>query len=182
MPDFGIDGGLAAGNDESLPMPNDNCDLDVIRQKVIPPGFYDVLDSSISMADLDRDFGFGCIKFDDSFMSAGGPIVLERLSAYSAEYHYYGFEWTVSNGRDTRTYQMQPFDANTEPPADKPDDFHEDIAWFSVLSDLAVHYQVNSADWWVVAVTSYNESQAKVKYIGNYNDYSNVMWEEETTL
>jgi hypothetical protein len=77
---------------------------------------------------------------------------------------------------------MQPFDANTQPPADAPYDYHEDQAWFSVRSDLAVHYQVNSADWWVVAVTSYNESQMKVKYVGNYNDYSHVIFEEETSL
>jgi len=73
-------------------MPNDNCPIDLIREKTIPAAFHDVLGSTISMADLDRDFGFGCIKFDENFMQGSvGPIVLERLAAYRSKYHYYGF-------------------------------------------------------------------------------------------
>ena len=80
---------------------------------MIPPAFYTVLSSGIGVTDIDEEFGFGCIKFDDDFMQSGGPPVLERLETYRAEFHYYGFKWTVSNGVDKRVYQLQPFDATT---------------------------------------------------------------------
>jgi len=50
------------------------------------------------------------------------------------------------------------------------------------MSDLAVHYQVNADDFWVVAVTSYSEVREQVKYVGNYLDYSDMMVHPETTL
>jgi hypothetical protein len=133
------DPNLGSGSPGDLPSPISDCPLEDIKAAVIPPLFYTVLNSGISPVEIDTEFGFGCIKFDDEFLQGGGPPVLERLETYRARFHYYGFKWTVSNGIEKRVYQLQPFDATTDVPEGAIGEYQENETWFSFLSDLAVH-------------------------------------------
>ena len=79
---------------------------------------------------------------------------------------------------------MQPFDVHTDVPAeaDPTVELQENVPWMPFMTDLVMHYQVMSTNWWVVGVTGYNTAEETLTYAGNYLDYSNVIGFSVDTL
>ena len=79
---------------------------------------------------------------------------------------------------------MQLFDVGQQIPYFNDDDplaeKRETHSWPSFMTDLGLHYQINSEDFWLVGLSAYLPATNNYLGIGSILDYSALaLWSEE---
>ena len=133
-----------------------------------------VLPSDIEVADLGI-YTFECARFSDHFINGGTHRPrLVNLKGLGTDYQYVGFEWTVSNGVETRRTQLQSLDIFSGAALDLGHGL-EMTDWDFEDIDLARHYFANHSYFDIVGVDSMQNGELPVAYMGNVFDGTHLV-------